>query len=99
MNSMIIKIKKVPQSGLGHHELLALQLQLLIAGEDEDRLEGARDEEHPHRQLPDEHVVREVGDVLEDNHTMSYIGTDAIFVWQLPWWGRKVVQARRDRGR
>ena len=37
---------------------------LFLPGEDEDRLEGARDEEHPHGQLPDEHVVGEIGDVL-----------------------------------
>ena len=46
-----------------------------LPGEDEDRLEGARDEEHPHRQLPDEHIVREVRDVLVN---IICIGTDAI---------------------
>ena len=90
--------KEVPQSGLGHHELLALQLQLLVAGEDEDRLEGARHEEHPHGQLPDEHIVREVSDVLGGgDHMISYCSCSYLGgVEKQPWQGKTEKGDEKD---
>ena len=73
-----------PQSGFGHHELLALHLQLLVTAKYQDRLEEdtsswgmviiryldcAGHQEDPHGQLPDEDVLRELFLVLSSKRS------------------------------